>query len=103
MAIGTGYLTIFSADRQEIYGEFVDAEWRDEKTDKGVNHILSGKASEGTLSAFEHLDQQGISNVFYQFEQDGKQFDGRAQLLAPKQSGAPGETIIQIESLEASP
>jgi hypothetical protein len=96
----SGYLTIYSADRSEIYGEFADANWTVEQTAGGVNNVFSGIAGDGTLSTFQRIDEEGISHVAYTFEADGNRYEGAAQLLATRDTGKPGETIIRIETGE---
>lgn len=72
MSNRTGYLTIFSPDRTEIYGEFGDAEWTSEMTSGGNNNVFSGIASESTMATFLQLDSDAISHVAYTFESDGQ-------------------------------
>ena len=69
-----GYLTIFAADRSAIYGEFADAVWTVEMTDRGNNNIFTGTASEGTMDTFLQLDKDAISHVAYTFDLDGQNF-----------------------------
>ena len=100
MSSRTGFLTVLSADKREIYGEFADAEWNTQSTDVGDNHIFSGRAGDGTMDAFRRIDQDGISNVAYIFDTNGQRYEGRAHLLAPQGNGLPGKAVIQIESIE---
>ena len=79
----TGYLTVFSADRAEVYGEFADATWRVENTEGGTNHVFAGTAGEGALDTFRRLNAEGIAHVAYLFESNGYRYGGSAQLLAP--------------------
>ncbi len=92
----TGYLTVYSADRTQIYGEFADAAWRMEDTRGGVNHLFAGKASDGTIDTFRRLNAYGIANVTYAFDTNGHRYAGSAQLLAP--DTWDGQAVIQIES-----
>jgi hypothetical protein len=98
MASTSGYLTIYSADRSEIYAEFADASWNVEQTAGGVNNVFSGVAGDGAAETFERIDADGISNVAYTFETHGNHYEGRAQLLAPVIPGEPGHTVIRIET-----
>lgn len=100
MSNRTGYLTILSPDRQEIYGEFADAAWTSEMTDGGKNNIFSGTAGEGTLATFLQLDKDAISHVAYSFELDGHTYTGDAELLAPI-TDDPSYPQIRIETGEA--
>jgi hypothetical protein len=100
MSTRTGSLTVLSADKGEIYGEFADAEWTNEPTDVGERHIFSGVASDGTIDTFQRINQEGISHVNYRCETDGQHYKGRANLLAPITGSEPGSSIIQIESIE---
>ncbi len=79
----TGYLTIYSADRQVIYGEFADGEWLIEVTQQGDNSVFTGTASDGTWQTFLDLDRNGISHVGYTFDTEGESFTGDAEFLAP--------------------
>lgn len=92
MSYKTGYLTVYSADRSEIYGEFGDASWEIEETDAGNNHVFKGTASEGTLDTFERVNGGGIDHVAFDFESEGQRFSGDAQLLAPNGSLITVET-----------
>lgn len=96
MSQQTGALTVYSADRSQIYAEFVDATWEVEDTDSGPNHIFTGTASQGTLDTFLRLDQEGISHVAYVFETAAGRYAGSAELLRPQPNG--GEAVIRIES-----
>ncbi|HVT10998.1 MAG TPA: hypothetical protein VHE55_01920 [Fimbriimonadaceae bacterium] len=98
METRTGYLTVYSADRSEIYGEFADATWEVEETEGGSNHLFTGKASEGTMETFRRLDREGIDHIAYDFDAAGKTFSGSAQLLRPQDNLAPGDAWIRIES-----
>jgi hypothetical protein len=100
MSNRTGYLTILSADRTEIYGEFADAEWKSEMTTGGKNNVFSGIASEGTLETFLKLDSDAISHVAYNFESDGQTYTGNAELLAPVIRDLPDLPQIRIETGE---
>jgi len=101
MANRTGFLTIFSADRTEIYGEFADADWSREHTQGGDNNIFTGTASEGTLETFLQLDNDAISHVAYTFESEGEAFTGIAELLAPIVNESPSQSQIRLETGEA--
>lgn len=94
----TGYLTVFSADRAEVYGEFADAQWDVEETDGGTNHLFTGKASEGTMDTFRRLNAEGIDHVTFDFEAEGQRFSGFAQLLRPEDNRVPGGASIRIET-----
>ena len=94
----TGYLTVFSADQDEIYGEFADASWDTEDTEGGTNHLFSGTASEGTVETFRRLNSEGIANLSYTFDAEGARYTGSAQLLAPDEWA--GHVIVRIESGE---
>jgi hypothetical protein len=96
MSNRTGYLTIYSADRAEVYGEFCDADWEIEDTSGGSNHVFSGTASEGAFDTFRRINYEGISNVEYTFESNGYRYVGSAQLLAPNGNGMPGGAVIRI-------
>jgi hypothetical protein len=95
MAPRTGYLTIFSADGEKVYGEFADAQWITENTGGGSNHVMSGVAGEGAAETFRRVNEEGTSNVSYTFESGGVRYRGQAQLLAPEQS------LIRIETGES--
>ena len=96
----TGYLTIFSADRGQIYGEFADAQWKSEMTPGGKSNIFSGTPGEGALKTFLQLDNEGISHVAYTFESSGNAYRGNAELLAPRVEEQPNHSQIQIETGE---
>jgi len=98
MANRVGYLTIFSADRKEIFGEFCDADWRTEGTTGESNNVFSGIAGDGASETFKRINDEGISNVTYCFESQGYKYAGAAQLLAPASGPLPGSSIIRIES-----
>jgi hypothetical protein len=96
MTTKSGYLTIYSADRSELYGEFFDGVWKVEETAGGTNHILTGIASEGTAETFRRIDGEGIQHVSYLFEVNGYKYGGNAQLLALSESG--GLPCVTIET-----
>jgi hypothetical protein len=93
----TGFLTIYSADTNEIYGEFADANWQIEDTDGGKNNLFTGTASEGTMETFRRLDTEGIDHVTYRFECDGARYSGSAQLLALEDNREPGQATVRTE------
>ncbi|MFI5386480.1 MAG: hypothetical protein ACHQ50_10215 [Fimbriimonadales bacterium] len=99
MANKTGYLTVYSADRNEVYGAFVDALWEIEETEGGTNHLFTGTAGEGAMETFHRIDTEGIDHVAYIFESNGYRYGGEAQLLAPTQFN--GQAVVQIEIGEA--
>jgi hypothetical protein len=101
MSIRTGYLTIFSSDRTEIFGEFAGAEWTSEVTAGGTNYVFTGTASEGILETFLRLDSEAISHVAYTFELSGQIFSGDCELLAPIFNDPPLHTQIRFETGEA--
>src|SRR5580658_2092829 len=94
----TGYLTIYTPDKTEILGEFADADWKSEATAVGKNTIFSGTAGEGALAAFQQLNEDGISHVYYTFESDGQTYSGAAELLAPIDHNGHGQGLIRIET-----
>jgi|SRR5579862_687557 len=98
MQTRSGYLTIYSDDKSEIYGEFVDGKWETEETEGGTNHTLSGIASEGTLDTFRRINTDGIDHVAYLFESNGYRYGGKAQLLAPSEIG--DSPLVRIETGE---
>lgn len=98
MANRTGILTVYSADRGEVYGQFTDAEWEVEDTGGGTNHLFTGTASEGTMETFRRINTEGIDHVAYDFELDGQKYSGEAQLLRPADNRQPGRAWIRIES-----
>jgi hypothetical protein len=98
METRTGYLTVYSADRGEIYGEFGDATWQVETTDGGPNHLFSGTASEGTMETFRRINAEGIDHVAFDFVSDGRRYSGEAQLLRPEDRRNPGQASIRIET-----
>ncbi len=100
MSTCIGYLTIFSPNRAEIYGEFADAAWTSEMTDGGYNHTFTGRASDGALETFLQLDYDGISHVAYNFELDGQTYAGNAELLAPIIHDGANRPQIRIETGE---
>ena len=100
MSIKTGYLTILSPDRTEIYGEFADAEWTSEMTDGGNNNIFTGSASDGTMETFRQLEKDGISHVAYEFDLHGHSYTGVAELMAPLMNELPYLPQIRIETGE---
>jgi hypothetical protein len=87
-----GYLTIYSSEGTEIYGEFADAEWDDQE-------VLSGMASEGTYETFRRLNMSGIEHVRYKFDASDGTFEGVARLLATERAPAPASAIVRIELL----
>jgi hypothetical protein len=93
-----GILTIFAADRSEIYGELSSVEWREEDTKGGPNQVLTGVAGEGTLRAFLELDRAGIDHVAFEYECAGIHYGGDAVLLRPQPTDAPTSGIITIEA-----
>jgi hypothetical protein len=93
-----GVLTVYSADRREIYGEFRDALWDVEKTDGGPNHVFSGTASEGTMETFRRVNAEGIDHVAFDFVSSGGRYSGNAQLLRPEDTRNPGKAWIRIET-----
>jgi hypothetical protein len=88
----TGYLTVYSADGSEIYGEFADATWSIEQTDGGENHLFEGRASDGTMETFRRVNTEGIDHVRFDFEANGERFSGPAQLLRP------GDGLVRVET-----
>ncbi len=100
MAKRSGYLTVCSADRGEIYGEFCDAIWTEQQTRHGANHIFSAVAGDGAMQTFRRINTEGISHVAYTFESNGYRYAGMAELLAPEISSMPGTSMIQIETGE---
>jgi hypothetical protein len=94
----SGFLTVYSADRGEIYGEFSDAQWEIENTDAGPNHLFSGTASEGTMETFRRINAEGIDHVAFDFVSDGRRYSGDAQLLRPEDARTPGQACIRIET-----
>jgi len=92
METRTGYLTIFSPDRTQVYGEIPDATWQPTQTEGGLNHVLSGRAGDGVKYAFNQLNTDGVSHVAYTFETEGSRYAGDAELLAPD------GFLIQIET-----
>lgn len=98
MANRSGYLTVSSPDRSEIYGEFCDALWEVEKVRGGSNHVFSAVAGDGTLEAFRRINTEGIANIAYTFESNGYRYMGNAQLLPPTGNGMPGQGMIRIET-----
>ncbi|MEZ0327671.1 MAG: hypothetical protein ACAH95_17380 [Fimbriimonas sp.] len=92
-----GYLTIFSADGTELYGELADAVWDAEESDGGENDIFSGLASEGTFEAFRKLNMDGIEHVAYKFEANGETSSGQGRLLALERAAAPASGMIRVE------
>lgn len=95
-----GYLTVYSADRREIYGEFADATWKTESTGGGTNHLFEGTASEGTIDTFRRINLEGIENLSYDFEARGYRYTGKAHLLMPEDTRQPGGAMVRIESGE---
>ena len=93
-----GILTIFAADRSEIYGELSAAEWREEQTSGGKNQVLTGIAGEGTLETFRRLNDAGVNHVAFEYESDGVHFDGAAILLRPQAAEPPASARITIEA-----
>src|SRR5205809_387681 len=98
MATRTGYLTVYSADRREIYGEFGDATWKVEEGGGGTNHVFSGTASDGTMETFRRINTEGIDHVAFDFESEGVRYSGDAQLLRPEDRRTPGNAWIRIET-----
>ena len=98
MATKSGYLTVYSADRTEIYGEFADGSWDTENTGGGTNHLFTGLASDGTAETFRRIDKEGIDHVMYLFESNGYKYGGTAQLLALADSA--GRPCVTIETGE---
>jgi hypothetical protein len=98
MAIRSGFLTVYSADRTEIYGEFADSTWEVEDTRGGENHLFTGTASEGTMDTFARLNREGIDHIAFDFESSGETFSGTGQFLAPEDSGQPGRALIRVET-----
>jgi hypothetical protein len=94
-----GYLTIFSADGAELYGELADAVWDVEHADGNENNIFSGLASEGTFEAFRKLNMDGIEHVAYKFEAEGTSTNGQGRLLALEKAAAPASGLIRVEAL----
>ena len=100
MSTQIGYLTIFSSDRTEIYGEFADAGWKSEITEGGTNYVFTGTASQGTYETFLQLDKNAISHVLYSFESNGHSYVGKAEFLAPVSNDASGQPQIRFETGE---
>jgi hypothetical protein len=98
MDMRSGFLTVYSADRSEIYGEFADSTWEVEDTPGGENHLFTGTASEGTMDTFRRLNTDGFVHVAFDFEANGERFSGDGQFLAPEDSGRPGEAVIRVET-----
>ena len=98
MATRSGFLTVYSADRTEIYGEFADSTWEVEDTKGGDNHLFTGTASEGTMDTFARLNTDGIAHVSFDFESGGERLSGTGQFLAPEDSGRPGQALIRVET-----
>ena len=96
-----GSLTIYSFDRSSIVGELSDGEWIEETSDGGVNYVLRGLASEGTLDTVLAILESGISSVAYDFVANGQLYQGNAMMLKPVAAAAPASTILTIESPEA--
>jgi hypothetical protein len=93
-----GNLTVYSADRAAIYGEFAEATWRQENVAGVTNHLFVGTASEGTIDAFLRINEEGITHVAYDFESSGEKFSGNAQLLMPEDLREPGHARVRIET-----
>jgi hypothetical protein len=89
-------LTLFSIERTEILGELSDAAWVEESSSAGINYVLSGSASEGTLDTILQIIQLGVAWVAYDFETGGHMFQGQAMLLRPNVSGPA--TVIRVET-----
>lgn len=94
----TGYLTIYSVDRAEIYGECADAEWDTDIVRGEKVHTFIGTASDGTLETFLRLDNAGVSHVAYSFDSHGFTYVGAAELLAPKTDEPPSHAQIRLET-----
>lgn len=98
MAADQGFLTILSSDGREIYGEFADATLEEEETEGGINYIFSAVAGDGTIDQFRRLDADGIENVTFRFEREGKSHSGAATLLRPETHHNPVRHIIRLET-----
>lgn len=98
MSNRSGFLTIYSADGGDIYGEFADGTWEVEETDGGPNHLFTGTASEGTMDTFRRLNAEGVDRVSFTFEEGDAKYRGEAQLLAPEDTRIPGQAWIRIET-----
>ncbi|HEY0867674.1 MAG TPA: hypothetical protein VGE01_09850 [Fimbriimonas sp.] len=94
-----GYLTIFTSDRARIIGELSDATWTEEPIEGGVNHILTGVASDGTYDEFLRLNSAGVDHVSFEFVSDEGAYLGDAVLLRPTNDGTPGGNLIRIEAV----
>jgi Kef-type K+ transport system membrane component KefB len=92
------YLTIYTSDRERVLGELSGPTWDVEQVDGGVNHVLSGVASDGTYDEFLRLNASGMENVAFDFEGDAGLFQGSAVLLRPANDGSPGGNVISIEA-----
>jgi hypothetical protein len=93
-----GYLTLYSRDRSEIYGEIAGASWNEEETDHGRNHLLSGTAGEGTMETLRQVIASGIDHVAFDFDAEGAVYRGQATLLRPQEAQSPGSAIVTIET-----
>jgi hypothetical protein len=94
----TGLLTIFSPDRHEVYGEFVDGIWEIDQDGGTTNHSFTGTASDGTIDTFRRLNAAGISHVAIAFETSGERYAGDAQLLRPVEERTPGDSTVVVET-----
>lgn len=90
----TGFLTIFSGDRAEVYGEFMDGSWTVEHTGDVAVNVFRGTASEGTRETFRRLNAEGIDHLAYTFEAANQVYSGAAHLLKPEGG------VITIEATE---
>jgi hypothetical protein len=93
-----GYLTIYSPNRTEVYGEFADGTWEVDRSEARVNHVFSGTAGDGVFETFVRLNEEGISHVQFTFDCEGERYTGQAQLLAPEENLNPGRAAIRIET-----
>jgi hypothetical protein len=94
-----GFLTVYSLDGGQIYGEFADAVWDEDEAGGDVNNIFSGLASEGTYETFRKLNLDGIEHVTFRFEADGQAFSGEGRLLALERADPPAAAKVLVESL----
>lgn len=92
----TGYLTVYSLGRSEVYGEFADGVMRVEETSGGKNYIFSGSAGEGTLDTFIRVNNQGIEHVEFEFDAAAVH-SGTGRLLALEHEDAPASARVHIE------
>jgi hypothetical protein len=92
-----GALTLYSADGG-ILGELSDADWIEEDTGEGLNFVLAGSASEGTLDTLLQFVGSGHDSVKFLFETNGHAFQGSALLLQPEPSQTPAGYRITVET-----